>query len=73
MSLWGRALPSACVRGTTSVLMASATTSCSTTPVTDSNDATTYAVSGVMKVTAPLAVPASSSSPAATSVAPMKT
>ena len=34
ISCFGRGLPSGLVRGTTSVLMASATTSCSTTPVT---------------------------------------
>ena len=41
MSAGGRGVPSALVRDTTSVLMASATTSCSTTPVTERSEAMT--------------------------------
>ena len=41
MSAWGRGLPSASTRATTSGLMASATTSCTTVPITTSSWAST--------------------------------
>jgi hypothetical protein len=73
ISALGRGLPSALTRGTTSVLMASATTSCTTAPRVLSTPASTKIWFGGSTVIHPPALPASSTKARAMRLAPMKT
>ena len=73
ISALARGVPSGLTRGTTSVLMASATTSCSTTPMTVSSEATTNSMSGAHPGNQLPAAPASRTKLTATSPAPANT